>query len=1276
MMCIFEKFSYIFLSFFTAPETLNSLPADPVTEVLEDTTLGHSNHIYDLSCKICTGKQDPSYVQQDTKPHRDKSQEKHRKVCKDEDPLKTRKDRKMSSDKEKKERRDSTDKERHRHKSKDSDKDRKARDGKSRDKEKDRDNRDKEREKTKSKDTNKDEQISDKEKDRDKHKSVKSIGRERHKSNSGSNDKKKDKERRDSKDRRDDRDRKHKEKHRDKRGSKDDKERKRKETERDERKRKHSESRSYERKRRESEREISRKRDSANDERQKEEVSTSEDVVFDFSRVGRHFSSYMDSDAKDAEPTSTVVGSPEAMDIKEYSPPYRAMGMVSPPLSHESPPAPPLPPDSPQYIPPLPGSNADRPRTCLQQSDSDILTTSEVCEIPTTPPLPEEEIPSAPPLPDGEVPATPPLPDDDVPHTPPLPDEDIPNTPPLPSEEVPSTPPLPVSSGSTTPPLPSEKLSSLTMPFSGPLLPTPPTKSSGFTSDSDRLTPPPIGVQKTDAASVPLSSAISGEPLNVWKGVIHMPDVAKFYASAFEVSGKAKFLPDDVPNSIEVVGRIAPDTVWNYIAQMKKSGSKEILVVRFQPANEEEKVSYIALYSYLSSKKRYAVIGNCEKSVKDFYVVPLASHQPIPQVLLPLDGPGFEEHRAHMLIGVIVRAKNKRVFDHVSGTWSLLNIGTVPPVQPVPKSLEISERSYTPPLPTDEDIQEIALAAKDSEDDETGDNGKPPCPQPSLAEESSIGFLDPGALKRQARDSSENIQTKKCRINLLDHAPAAESSYLNEEPSSPPEESFVEASLDQESMLAELNRQIEEHKKELSEMQKTIGNEEEEPYSPSRAHSPPPSGGEQFKLDTSKISIPSNLQEILDNIKQKEAEIKQKEQEIKRRLSLTTDPIVMNYGKYQEFEREKNKDSIASTGKGDVDLRPLLQKCNKDNKTDVDLRVLKNTNDKEKPSSELDSTLNTDEDIDLRIRDPRLSRAQAAATMEAVEKGKILSKMSDEELVAKALEMEDNDKSSGSSNKQSHSEIGAESLYQPVQPPFVQSGLTPGYMPHGGHLMLPDGMTCSLGPSQPSGITGHTPYISSVGPQQPLDLYGPQGGRLQGPARHSGPHGPADHSDPHDPLGHSGLHGPPNHSGPHGPLGHSGPHGHSGYSGPHGPPSHSGPHGPPSYSGPHGPLRPRYSDSVWEGGKNYSGRGWGHHYNKPRDRDRERDRERDWYKRTSRDRGRSKFQYMSRNRREGRNSGHDRNRDNQYHERHERDRDLPYDDHESGRDSPYPEIDY
>ncbi|XP_069159094.1 PHD finger protein 3 isoform X1 [Procambarus clarkii] len=1270
-----------------APETLNSLPADPVAEVLEDTTLSHANHMYDLNCKICTGKQDHSLIRQISKSQNDKSEEKAKKDTKDSkqkeaEKVKERKERKSSSDKDRRERRDSTDRERHRHKSKESDKDRRSRDEKNRDKEKERDNRDKEKDKD-SRDKEKDKDTRDKEKDKDNrdkerekekskykeiHKDEHSSDRDKDKSRdkhrnskdgerykTSTDKEKKDKERRDSRDKKDDRDKKHRERHKDRRDSKDDRERKRRDSsEKSERKRKYSESRSEDKKRRESIKESSKRKESCEDEKQKEEVvSTSEDVVFDPYSTEKHLSSHLDSDAKDAEPTSTVIGSPEIYEIKDYSSPCREVRAESPPLFPESLVMPPLPPDSPGYVPPPPTYDSLESSPLPEGSMTNALpydgsTTPPLPDyIPTTPPLPSEDIPSAPPLPEDESPCTPPpLPDDDIPCTPPLPDEDCPDTPPPPIEDMPFALPTSELGGSTTPPLPKDSMS-LISSYSGSLLPPQqPSFLSDFNSDSDRLTPPPIGVQKLGVASATLPGAISAEPYNVWKGIIHMPDVAKFQASAFEVSGKAKFLPDDVPNSVEVVGRIAPDTVWSYIAQMKKSGSKEILVVRFQPANEEEKVSYIALYSYLSSKKRYAVIGNCEKSVKDFYVVPLASHQPIPQVLLPLDGPGFEEHRAHMLIGVIVRAKSKRVFDHVTGTWSVVGTGTGLPFQPMHKPHELPERSYTPPLPTDEDIQEIALAAKDSDDEM--DVNERSVSVPKNLEETSMGFLEPGTLKRPTRDAVEDIQPKKRHIDLVNDSPAAVTSCINEEPNSPIEETFVEASLDQESMLAELNRQIEEHKKELSEMQKTIGNEDEEPYSPSCAQNLPSSGSEQLKLDTSKISIPSNLQEILDNIKQKEVEIKQKEQEIKRRLSLSSDPIVMNYGKYQDSDNKKTGDSIVTGAKADVDLRPLLQsKSSKDHKSDVDLRILKNTDDNnENFGNRVDSGLKADEDTDLRIRDPRLVRAQAAASLE---KSKALSKMSDEELLAKASEMEENE----NINKP-HSEIGAESLYHPVQPSFMQAGLASSYMPQGGPVVLP---------SHPPSISGHSGYIGAMGPPQPIDLYGSQPGRLPGPERHVPP-APLDHLDSID---HSGAQLPP-----------------PSYIGPH---SSLGPHGPSRYSGAHGPAR-RFPGSGWEGGKSYNNRGWGHHYNKSRDRDRERDRDwergrdwerdrewdRDWRSRASRDKGHSKFPHTGKKRREGKTDSHERNRDNSYRERYEREH--PYEEQECDRGSPYPEIDY
>ncbi|XP_006611986.1 uncharacterized protein LOC102676589 isoform X3 [Apis dorsata] len=171
----------------------------------------------------------------------------------------------------------------------------------------------------------------------------------------------------------------------------------------------------------------------------------------------------------------------------------------------------------------------------------------------------------------------------------------------------------------------------------------------------------------------------------VWRGFVNMVDVAKFFITAQEVSGHAKDLMDDLPDTVDVVGRISHETVWDYISKMKKTGSKEILVIRLTAANDEEKIPYITLYSYLNSRSRLGVVGNVSKNIKDFYIMPFSSQSTIPQVLLPLNGPGFEEHRPHLLLGIIVRNKRKRLAGITSSV-------------PIKLSKKDTDRSYTPPL--------------------------------------------------------------------------------------------------------------------------------------------------------------------------------------------------------------------------------------------------------------------------------------------------------------------------------------------------------------------------------------------------------------------------------------------------------------------------------------------------------------------------------------------------------------------------------------------------
>ena len=126
----------------------------------------------------------------------------------------------------------------------------------------------------------------------------------------------------------------------------------------------------------------------------------------------------------------------------------------------------------------------------------------------------------------------------------------------------------------------------------------------------------------------------------IWKGFINMPSVAKFVIKAYPVSGSFEYLTEDLPDSIQVGGRISPHTVWEYVEKIKASGTKEICVVRFTPVTEEDQISYALLFAYFSSRKRYGVAANNMKQVKDLYLIPLGSSDKVPHHLVPFDGPG------------------------------------------------------------------------------------------------------------------------------------------------------------------------------------------------------------------------------------------------------------------------------------------------------------------------------------------------------------------------------------------------------------------------------------------------------------------------------------------------------------------------------------------------------------------------------------------------------------------------------------------------------------
>lgn len=71
---------------------------------------------------------------------------------------------------------------------------------------------------------------------------------------------------------------------------------------------------------------------------------------------------------------------------------------------------------------------------------------------------------------------------------------------------------------------------------------------------------------------------------------------------------------------------------------------QELCLIRFHPATEEEEVAYVSLFSYFSSRKRFGVVANNNRRIKDLYLIPLGSKDPLPSKLLPFDGPGKHLH--------------------------------------------------------------------------------------------------------------------------------------------------------------------------------------------------------------------------------------------------------------------------------------------------------------------------------------------------------------------------------------------------------------------------------------------------------------------------------------------------------------------------------------------------------------------------------------------------------------------------------------------------------
>ncbi|CAL8257459.1 unnamed protein product [Lota lota] len=191
----------------------------------------------------------------------------------------------------------------------------------------------------------------------------------------------------------------------------------------------------------------------------------------------------------------------------------------------------------------------------------------------------------------------------------------------------------------------------------------------------------------------------------MWRGFVNMAAVAKLVTRAFPVSGVLDHLTEDLPDSVQVGGRINPQLVWDYFDKIRATGTKEVCLIRFSPETEEDEISYTLLYAYFSSRKRFGVVSNNLKQVRDMYIIPLGATEKVPHQLVPFDGPGLENNRPNLLLGLIIRQRPKRDFLPV-------DVNETAAIIPQTKPLPVPAMSTRLPEAVEEEEEEEEAAAK------------------------------------------------------------------------------------------------------------------------------------------------------------------------------------------------------------------------------------------------------------------------------------------------------------------------------------------------------------------------------------------------------------------------------------------------------------------------------------------------------------------------------------------------------------------------------------
>ena len=125
------------------------------------------------------------------------------------------------------------------------------------------------------------------------------------------------------------------------------------------------------------------------------------------------------------------------------------------------------------------------------------------------------------------------------------------------------------------------------------------------------------------------------EAKTIWSGVLTMAGKAELHGQADLVSDPKFKLrwKEALPPKIIIEGRIVRKDALKYVLAQYESGTKDVIGLHFRPSSPDQAVLMQELYDYFRKRERFGVLHFKSAAVKDAYLMPLESSEPLPEQL-------------------------------------------------------------------------------------------------------------------------------------------------------------------------------------------------------------------------------------------------------------------------------------------------------------------------------------------------------------------------------------------------------------------------------------------------------------------------------------------------------------------------------------------------------------------------------------------------------------------------------------------------------------------